>query len=355
MRNEINGMQPDALRAWMQKLNEPAFRGSQLFTHFHKHKKTLNDPVKGFPKGLQEKIAQAADVGEAVIAESIASADGSAVKHALTLTDGQVVEAVTMQYPNHSTLCISTQVGCAMGCAFCASTKQGLFRNITAAEMAAQFYAAENEKGSPIQNLVLMGIGEPLQNYDETVRALRILHHPDGRGLSCRNITLSTCGIVPQMLRLAKEELPINLVISLHAATDEKRRKIMPIAKEYSIADVIRAADTYFEQTGRRISYEYTIIPGVNDTPEDVEQLSALLRGKQAHINLIAYHPIKEYRQDKPDRKAMHTFAARLMRKGIRTTVRKSIGLSEEGACGQLRARGERRQEVMNGNSTTNR
>lgn len=354
MQTELNGLLQEELREFMKELGQPAFRGSQLFTHFHKHQKTLIRDVRGFPMALSDQVQEAGGTATADIVQSLPAKNGRSVKYALRLTDGQIVEAVFMRYPTHTTLCISTQVGCAMGCAFCASTKQGLFRNLTAGEMAAQLYAAEQAVGEPIKNLVLMGIGEPLHNYDHVIRALRLLHDPDGRGMSYRNITLSTCGIVPEIRRLTQEDLPINLVISLHAANDKKRREIMPIAKKYPIAEVLAAADAYFERTGRRISYEYTMIPGVNDTREDLEQLIQLLQGKQAHINLIAYHPIKEYRQEKPDPKAMHAFAAALNRRGIQTTVRKSIGLEEQGACGQLRAQGTGSQEVSDGNSNKN-
>lgn len=351
---ELNGLLPDELREHMIELGEPAYRGNQLFTHFHRlQKKELSD-IKGFPAALQTKIQEAGAIGTAEIIRSVASERGDSVKHAVRLGDGQIVEAVFMRYATHTTLCISTQVGCAMGCAFCASTKQGLFRNMTAAEMTAQLYAAEQAAGEPIRNLVLMGIGEPLKNYDHTLQALRILHAPEGRGMSYRNMTLSTCGIVPEMLRLAEENIPINLVISLHAANDKKRKEIMPVAKQYSIDELLKAADHYFDKTGRRISYEYTLIPGVNDGAQDLEELAGLLKRRNAHVNLIAYHPIREYRQQRPDMKAMHAFAAALQRKGVQTTVRKSIGLEEEGACGQLRAQGFRSQDVLYGNSNKN-
>ncbi len=346
MQIELNGLLQEELRQFMTELGQPAFRGNQLFTHFHKHRKKDISDVKGFPASLCASVQKQGKVAGAAIVERFPSRKGESIKYAIELDDSQRVEAVFMRYPTHTTLCISTQVGCAMGCAFCASTKEGLFRNITAAEMTAQFYAVEEAVGAPIQNLVLMGIGEPLQNYDHVLQALRILHDPKGKGMSYRNITLSTCGIVPEMLRLAEEDMPINLVISLHAARDPKRQEIMPIAKKYPVAEVLAAADHYFEQTGRRISYEYTMIPGVNDTKEDLDQLVDLLKGKQAHVNLIAYHPIKEYQQQKPDDKALQAFARALHQRGIQTSVRRSIGLEEQGACGQLRAQGARSQDV---------
>ena len=354
MQTGLNGLQQSDLREWMQTINEPAFRGSQLFTHFHKHGQTDLSHITGFGEALRQKVAANGRVDGAEIIRTLPAKNGRSIKYGLRLSDDRIVEAVFMRYPTHNTLCISTQVGCAMGCAFCASTKDGLIRNLRTGEMTAQVYATERASGEMIQNLVLMGIGEPLQNYTNTVAALRILHDPDGKGMSYRNISLSTCGIVPNMRRLAEEDMPINLVISLHAANDRKRREIMPIAEHYTIQEVIAAADDYFEKTGRRISYEYTLIPGVNDTDNDLKELIQLLKGRQAHVNLIAYHPIKEYQKTRPDATALQRFSARLNAGGIRTTVRKSIGLEEQGACGQLRAQENRRQEVQYGNSDKN-
>lgn len=356
MKIELNSKTVEELRELMVSLGEPAFRGNQLFTHFHKKFKTDLQDVKGLPKTLSERLGGPEfTVAKAEIVKTLRTKNLDTEKYGMRLTDGQIIEAVFMRYRSHNTLCISTQIGCAMGCAFCASTKSGLFRNLTAGEMLAQYYSAVEAAGEPIQNLVLMGIGEPLENYDHVVRALKILHDPEGRDMSYRNISLSTCGVVPGILRLSEEGIPINLVVSLHAATDEKRRKIMPIAKRYSLAELMKACQVYFERTGRRISYEYTLIPGVNDTKEDVEGLQALLKDKGAHINLISYHPIKEYDKNRPEEAEVHRFAKKLTQKGITTTVRKSSGLETDGACGQLRAQGIRNsQEVPYGNSNQN-
>ncbi len=357
MHTELNSRTVDELRDWFQDRGWPAFRGSQLFTHFHKHRQTDLSQVKGFSNELLRDMEDAESfVSTARIVQKLSSKNGDSDKYALELRDGQIIEAVFMRYPSHNTLCISSQVGCAMGCAFCASTKAGLFRNLTAGELLAQYYEIANESGEEIHNIVLMGIGEPLENYDEVTRALQILHDPQGRNMSYRNMTLSTCGVVPGILRLSEERMPINLAVSLHAATDRKRQLIMPIAKRYHLEELIKACDTYFDKTGRRVSFEYTVIPTVNDRKEDIDQLVTLLKGKGAHINLIAYHPIKEYDQTRPGEKDLYRFAQKLEDRGLHATVRRSIGLDEDGACGQLRAKGLRRnsQEVSNGNSNQN-
>lgn len=346
MREELNAMLPHELKYFMQSNGIAGFRGTQLFTHFHKHHNQLIDSVKGFSASLVEELRQLdAPIGQAEILERIQSPFGDTIKYGIRLTDGQMVEAISMIYKSHNTLCLSTQVGCRMGCAFCASTKNGLARNITAGEIVSQFYAAERDLGMPIQNIVLMGIGEPFDNYDEVMRALELLHDPQGRGMSYRNMTISTCGIVPGILRLAKENKPINLAISLHATTDEERTKIMPIANKYSIREIVQACDTYFEETGRRVTYEYTVIPGVNNKPSDVEHLKQIFSRRNAHINLIAYHPIKEYEKSHPNEEQLHAFQKALEKKGLTATVRRSMGLGEDGACGQLRAKMNRKGE----------
>lgn len=346
MQKEINSMLLHELKEFMQSNGIPGFRGAQLFTHFHKHQQQQLTEIKGFSKSLIDQLqALEPAVGTATIEESIASQNGETVKYGLRLGDGQMVEAVSMKYKTHNTLCLSTQVGCRMGCAFCASTKQGLARNITAGEITAQFYAVQQALGEPIQNIVLMGIGEPLDNYDEVIRGLQLLHDEQGRGLSYRYITLSTCGVVPGIKRLAQENIPINLAISLHASNDADRQKIMPIARRYSIQEVLDACDLYFDKTGRRVSYEYTVIPGVNNRPEDIANLVKLLKHRNAHMNLIAYHPIEEYKKEEPKKEELYQFQRALEKGGVHATVRRSIGLEEEGACGQLRARMKKERE----------
>lgn len=357
MQTELNSRTVEELREWFSSNHWPAFRGSQLFTHFHKHMQPEIDGVRGFSAPFLHEVKQAESyVSVAIISDRRVSDTGDSVKYALRLRDGQIIEAVFMRYAKHNTLCISTQVGCAMGCAFCASTKSGLYRNLTAGEMLSQYYAIVRDTREPIQNLVLMGIGEPFENYEEVVRALEILHHPHGRNMSYRNMTISTCGVVPGILRLSEENMPVNLAVSLHAATDEQRTKIMPIAKKYPLEELMKACDTYFARTGRRISFEYTVIPGVNDSREDIVNLHTLLKGKGAHVNLISYHPIREYGHERPKEQEIHRFAAQLENQRIHATVRRSVGLESEGACGQLRAQGQRRnsQEVQNGNSNKN-
>lgn len=334
---ELNGATRRELQECMEAHGAKSFRAKQLFTHFHKHG-AQGLRGSGLPAALIQELESAHTVATADIVEERAAKNNEAVKYALALPDGQIVEAVYMVYRTHSTLCLSTQAGCRMGCTFCASTKNGKVRDLTAGEMLAQYYTIQHAQAHPIDNIVLMGIGEPLDNYDHVVRFLRLLQDPEGRGMSWRNMSLSTCGLVPEILRLSEEEMPINLVVSLHASDDEKRKSLMPVAKRWDIQTLLSACDVWKERTGRRVSFEYTMIEGVNDTPEDAKQLIGLLKGRGAHINLIRLHPIREYDRKSTETDAIRQFAARLQREGIPTTVRRSIGLEEDGACGQLRA-----------------
>jgi 23S rRNA (adenine2503-C2)-methyltransferase len=255
------------------------------------------------------------------------------------LADGNVVESVWMKYKHGNSVCISSQVGCRMGCRFCASTLDGLERNLAPSEMLDQIYAIQRLTGERVSNVVVMGTGEPMDNYDNLLIFLKILTDENGLHISQRNITVSTCGIVPGILRLAEEKLQITLALSLHAATDELRRELMPIANKYTIAELMDACAFYFEKTGRRITFEYSLVGGVNDRDEDAERLIRLAKPLNCHINLIPVNPIKEREYVQSEGARIRAFQGKLEKRGIACTVRREMGRDIDGACGQLRRR----------------
>lgn len=260
-------------------------------------------------------------------------------KYLLQLSDGNVVESVWMRYHHGNSVCISSQVGCRMGCRFCASTLDGLERSLTASEMLDQIYTISRLTGERVSNVVVMGTGEPLDNYDNLLRFLHLLTDENGLHISQRNVTVSTCGIVPNIRRLAEERLQITLALSLHATTDEKRKRLMPIANQYALREVLEACRYYFSQTGRRITFEYSLVGGVNDTDEDARELIAIASGLNCHVNLIPVNPIKERDYVESGRERVLAFKQRLERGRIPVTVRREMGRDIDGACGQLRRR----------------
>ena len=266
----------------------------------------------------------------------ISQIDGTR-KYLFRLEDGNVIESVWMQYHHGNSVCISSQVGCRMGCRFCASTLDGLERNLTTAEMLDQIYRIQTLTGERVSNIVIMGSGEPLDNYDNVIRFLRMISDENGLNISQRNITLSTCGIVPNILRLAEENIQITLALSLHAPNDEVRKTLMPIANRYSLQDILPACQTYFEKTGRRLTFEYSLVSGVNDNLDEAKALTSLLKNMHGHVNLIPVNPIKERDYRQSDRKAIEAFKSYLEKNGINVTVRREMGRDINGACGQLR------------------
>ena len=256
-----------------------------------------------------------------------------------------MVESVLMRYKHGNSVCISSQVGCRMGCRFCASTLDGLVRNLTPAEMLEQIYRISADTGERVSNVVVMGTGEPLDNYDNLLTFIRMLTDENGLHISQRNITVSTCGLVPRIRDLAKEDLQITLALSLHASSQEKRLELMPVAKAYEIHEVVDALRDYFEKTGRRVTFEYSLVAGVNDSEEDAKQLSELIRGINCHVNLIPVNPIKERDFVQPDGKAVQEFKNKLEKCRINVTIRREMGRDIDGACGQLRKRYSERQD----------
>ncbi len=335
MERALNGMYEEELRRWAESLGMSAFRGSQLFHFFHVERGHDLHQATSLPRSLRERSG-ALPIRTAEVAMRYQSRDGSA-KYLLRLQDGAHIETVFMPYDDRTTLCVSSQVGCKMGCTFCASTKAPFVRNLQAEEILEQVYAVEREEGVPVDRIVLMGIGEPMDNYDEVLRFIHLVTDPEGKNLGQRHITLSTSGIVPGIERLSREGLQINLAISLHATSDERRVRTMPVARRYRIEEILRAVDHFFEQTGRRVSFEYALIRGENDRPEDAAWISSHLRGAGYHVNLIPLNEIREYDGEAADARAMKAFSSLLEANGVHVSVRQRRGDDISAACGQLR------------------
>ena len=325
------------LKDEMAELGEKAFRAEQLYQWLHVKLARSFDEMTNLSKGLREKLSEGYTLTalEAVQVQE-SKLDGTK-KFLFKLWDGNVVESVWMKYKHGNSVCISSQVGCRMGCRFCASTLDGLERNLAPSEMLDQIYAIQLLTEERVSNVVVMGTGEPMDNYDNLLRFIRILTDENGLHISQRNVTVSTCGIVPRIRQLADERLQITLALSLHAATDEKRRKLMPIANRYSIAELMEACAYYFEKTGRRITFEYSLVGGVNDTDEDAARLSALARPLGCHVNLIPVNPIKERDFVQSEAARIRAFQNKLEKNKINGTIRREMGRDIDGACGQLR------------------
>lgn len=320
----------------MAQTGLPAYRAKQIYAWLHQKRARGFGEMLNLPKGLREALDGEWAVDFPEVALKQVSADGT-MKYLLRFCDGNHVEAVLMHYNHGNTLCISSQVGCRMGCRFCASTQGGLVRGLTAGEMAGEVYAVLEESGEPISNVVLMGIGEPLDNYDNVVDFIEIITSPEGLNLSGRGISLSTCGLVPAINKLAGLRLGLTLSVSLHAATNEKRGEMMPVNNAWPLEELIPACRAYQKQTGRRISFEYAMVQGVNDSESDAAQLAALLRGMGAHINLIPINPVDGSPYGPSDARNVQTFKEKLQKLGLNATVRRRLGADIRAACGQLR------------------
>lgn len=336
-------MMPEDVATLMGEWGEAKFRAKQIFSWLHKGASVSE--MTSLSKALREKMEKIPLGGAKILEKRVSSIDGTA-KYLFLLEDGQIVEGVLMHYKHGNTLCISTQVGCRMGCTFCASTLEGLVRNLSAGEMLAEVLAVGKEqqelgnveKGRrAITNVVLMGSGEPLDNYDEVMRFLKLLHHPDGINISWRNVSLSTCGLPDKIEQLAQDAPGITLCISLHAPDDELRKSMMPIANAYPIDDLMQSARNFVTQTSRRIIFEYALVRGKNDGEEETKKLAKLLRGLQCHVNLIPLNDVKENELKASSGAMAHVFCKNLNDLGISATVRREMGDDIEGACGQLR------------------
>lgn len=336
-KTDLSSLALPALTEWVAGLGEPKFRAKQIYQWIHQKRVTSFAEMTNLSAALRTRLDEEAFLTTLSVRRRLESKLDGTVKLLLELPDQNCVEAVLMRYHHGLSLCISTQVGCRMGCKFCASTLGGLVRDLTPAEMLGEVYAAEREAGEPIGSLVLMGIGEPLDNFSNVMDFLTILSSPEGRNLSLRHVSLSTCGLCDAIDQLAERKLGLTLSVSLHAADDVTRSEIMPINKKYPIDRLMQSCRRYFEMTGRRISYEYALIAGVNDTPAHAEALARLLGGQGCHINLIPVNPVKERGTRRPDQKAVQRFAERLQALGQNATVRRELGSDIAAACGQLR------------------
>ena len=334
---DIKSLSLTELTEELKSRGEKAFRAKQMYEWMHvklaRNYDEMTNLSKAFREFCQENYSytslEAVTVQESKI-------DGTR-KFLFCLADGNMVESVWMKYKHGNSVCISSQVGCRMGCRFCASTLDGLERNLLPSEMLDQIYAITRITGERVSNVVVMGTGEPMDNYDNLLKFLHLLTDENGLNISQRNITVSTCGIVPKMRELAEEKLQITLALSLHATTDEKRKELMPIANRYSIAELMDACKFYFDKTGRRITFEYSLVGGVNDTDKDAAELSALAKPLNCHINLIPVNPIKERDYVQSEAGRIKAFQNKLERNKINSTVRREMGRDIDGACGQLR------------------
>ena len=290
-------------------------------------------------KDLRQKLKENYSLTALQVAgERISAIDGTR-KYLFRLEDGNVIESVWMQYHHGNSVCISSQVGCRMGCRFCASTLDGMERNLRPSEMLDQIYRIQTITGERVSNIVVMGSGEPMDNYENFLTFVRMLTDEHGLHISQRNLTVSTCGIVPKIRELAMEHLQITLALSLHGSTQEKRKQLMPVANKYDLQEVLKACDFYFQETGRRVTFEYSLVHGVNDTQEDAEELIGILKSRNCHLNLIPVNPIKERDFQQPSRKNALNFKNKLEKSGINVTIRREMGADIDGACGQLRRR----------------
>lgn len=341
MKQDLKSMTLPRMTEEFLSLGLPKFRAKQVFTWLHRGV-TDFDQMTNLSKDLREKLNEIYYITAPQIARKQVSQKDGTVKYLWKLRDGNCVESVLMQYHHGNTICISSEVGCPMGCKFCASTLGGLVRRLAPAEMLDQVLFTQLDSGLPISNIVLMGIGEPLDNFDNVMTFLELVNAPDGLNIGMRHISISTCGIVPKILKLAEKKLQLTLSVSLHSPDDESRSAIMPVNKAYPVDVLLDACRKYFEITGRRVSFEYTMISGVSDRPEQAELLAKKLRGMAAHVNMIPLNTVEESGLKTSTRSAVLKFQSILERNGITATVRRTLGSDIDASCGQLRRKYEK-------------
>ena len=336
---DIKSMNLVELTEFVASIGEKAFRAKQLYQWLHVKQVYAFDDMTNLSKAFREKLNEVSFITDLKQEQvQISQIDGTR-KYLFLLEDGNVIESVLMRYKHGNSVCISSQVGCRMGCRFCASTLDGLVRGLRPSEMIDQIYKIGQDIGERISNVVVMGTGEPMDNYDNLLKFITLLTDENGLNISQRNLTVSTCGIVPRMRQLADEKLSITLALSLHASNQKKRLELMPVANKYDIHDVIDACKYYFDQTGRRVTFEYSLVGGVNDTDEDARELSQLIHGMNCHVNLIPVTPIQERDYVQSNAAVIAAFKNKLEKNGINVTVRREMGRDIDGACGQLRKR----------------
>ena len=330
-------MELSELTEFMEQLGEKPFRAKQVYQWMHVKLARSFEEMTNISISLREKLEANSVYTSLKPVQVLESGIDGTRKYLFALNDQNVIESVLMKYKHGNSVCISSQVGCRMGCRFCASTLDGLTRNLTASEMLDQIYMIQKTTGERVSNVVVMGSGEPFDNYDNLVRFIRLLSDENGLNISQRNITVSTCGIVPGIRQFSKEGLSVTLALSLHAPNDEVRKTLMPIANKYSLSEILPACREYYETTGRRLTFEYSLVQGVNDNLDEARKLTELIRNMHGHVNLIPVNPIKERDYRQSGREAIEAFKAYLEKHGINVTVRREMGRDIGGACGQLR------------------
>ena len=333
----------EELQQHLKEMGEQSFRAKQIFKWLHQRHAVSFDEMTDLGKALREKLQAQEPLQPVQIEQKQIADDTGTGKFLIRLSDGRAIESVLMKYRFGYSLCISSQAGCRMGCRFCASTLAGLERNLTAGEMVQQVYAVEREAGINISHIVVMGCGEPFDNFEELLKFLQLIHHEEGKGLSLRNITVSTCGLVDQIRMFADLDLPVTLAVSLHAPNDEIRRKIMRIAQAVSMNELMDACRYYLEKTNKRITFEYILIRDLNDSTQCAHQLSDRLKGMLCHVNLIPVNPVRECGFKRPEIQRIEGFYQTLKQRHVPVTLRREMGQNIDAACGQLRAKAERK------------
>jgi len=333
---DLKDLEYHELQTFLTEQGEPKFRAKQIFSWLYKGVEHFSE-MTNLSKQTRERLEQVCFVSTLKIRKKLVSEIDGTVKYLFELEDGNCIESVVMRYKHGLSICISSQVGCRMGCNFCASTIGGRLRNLTTGEIINQIIFAQKDLGERISNVVMMGIGEPLDNYENVVRFLKNVNHPEGLGIGYRHISLSTCGLVDKIRQLAEEDFPITLSVSLHAPNNEIRNSMMPVNQKYPVEELLAACRDYLEKTGRRISFEYALIHGVNDRDRDARELAQRLRGMLCHINLIPVNPVKERNYQKGTEQEIRRFQKLLTDLGMNATVRRELGSDISASCGQLR------------------
>lgn len=336
-KKDIKSYSLEELKIEIVKLGEKSFRAKQIYEWIHGKLVSDFSEMGNIPKPLRAKLQDRYELVTLKPVEILSSKLDGTQKFLFELKDGNIIESVLMRYKHGNSVCISSQVGCRMGCRFCASTLGGLERNLRASEMLDQIYRIQVLSGERVSNVVLMGTGEPMDNYDAVVRFIKLLSNEDGLNISQRNLTVSTCGLVPEIRKLAEENLQITLALSLHAPNDSIRKSLMPVASRYAFEDIMEACKFYFKKTGRRVTFEYSLVRGVNDSAEAAKELADKIKGMNCHVNLIPVNPIKERDFKQSEWKAIESFKNNLEKSKINVTIRRELGRDIQGACGQLR------------------
>lgn len=345
MAADVKSMTLEELQAFLAEWGEPKFRAKQIFAWLHEKQVDDFSQMTNLSQALRQRLAAETSISSLQMVERLLSKQDGTRKYLFALENGSVIESVLMQYEYGNTVCVSTQAGCRMGCRFCASTLDGVERSLTTGEMLSQVYTIQKDLGERISGVVLMGSGEPLDNYDAVLRFIRLLNDPAGQNIGQRHITLSTCGLVENMYRLADEALQITLAVSLHAPNDTIRQQIMPVANAYPMEQLLQACQDYIQKTKRRITFEYAMMQGINDSDVCAEELAQKLRHMLCHVNLIPMNPVKEREFIKSGTERVQHFAKILQQHGVETTIRRRLGSDIDAACGQLRRRYMQKEE----------